>query len=220
MHPRRLTAFAAFAVPLFALSYGGWAIVTVDDLPAHANTAAPTDLKFVVRQHGEAPLSDLSPTVVATLGNTTITADVRRPIAGSAYTARLNFPRPGNWDVSIKSGFGNVTLDLLPMKVTAGPQTPAPVAAAERGRHLFVAKGCVQCHVHAAAGRPTMYSGMGPELTSMRFEPQYLARFLANPRIKPPTRQGTMPNLSLKEQEIAALVAFVNAERTVTTGKK
>ena len=85
---------------------------------------------------------------------------------------------------------------------------------------LFVAKGCLTCHVH---GGVDMVGSMkvGPELTHLRFPADYLAKFLADPTIKPPTVQyARMPNLELTRADIAALVAFVNAESKVAARKE
>jgi mono/diheme cytochrome c family protein len=93
--------------------------------------------------------------------------------------------------------------------VAPGATPPATLAAAERGRRLFVAKGCVTCHVHAEASGGASLA-VGPELTGKRFAAEYLARFLANPAIK----TDRMPDLGLKPAEIAALSAFINADRS------
>ena len=91
-----------------------------------------------------------------------------------------------------------------------GAPVPAPLADAERGRRLFVAKGCVTCHLHRAVNETSI--AVGPELTGRRFAPEYLARFLADPAavIPPPSGAFGMPNLRLKPAEIAALTAFLN----------
>jgi mono/diheme cytochrome c family protein len=108
----------------------------------------------------------------------------------------------------------------LPIRV-ADPGTRAlpVVAEAERGRHLYVAKGCVTCHSHGASGAPseTRSLKVGPDLTDRRLPADYLAKFLADPSIKTAWTSGDrMPDLELAPREIAALVAFVNAERRVS----
>src|SRR5205823_14195680 len=44
---------------------GGWAVVTVDDLPDYVVVGQPVRLSFVVRQHGMRPLDGLRPRVEA-----------------------------------------------------------------------------------------------------------------------------------------------------------
>ena len=75
-----------------------------------------------------------------------------------------------------------------------------------------MAKGCVTCHVHSAVqGRSV---SIGPDLTGRRYPAGFLGQFLANPAMISAPRSGTwdMPNLHLKQGEIAALVAFINGE--------
>ena len=58
---------------------------------------------------------------------------------------------------------------------------------------------------------------VGPDLTERRLAADYLARFLADPSIKPATANGRrMPNLELRDEDIASLVAFLAAGRHVT----
>jgi cytochrome c1 len=86
------------------------------------------------------------------------------------------------------------------------------MADVDRGAHLFVAKGCVGCHVNGNVDRRTLVT-IGPELTDRRYPPVYLTKLLADPASVQGVRQGPrMPNLALREPEIRALVAFINAE--------
>ncbi len=117
------------------------------------------------------------------------------------YTARLTVPEAGRWTITIHSGFGKSDVTLLPLPALApGAPTPAALSDAERGRRLFVAKGCVTCHLHRAVNETSI--AVGPELTTRRFAPEYLARFLAEPSavIPPPAGEVGMPNLHLKPE--------------------
>lgn len=184
-----LSAMAAHA--------GAWATITVEDLPEYVVAREPVNLTFTVRQHGVTLLNGLKARV-----NATAAAAGRE--AGQ-YTATLTAPEAGDWTITIHSGFHSSSTTLMPLKVIA-PSSRAPLAlpAAERGRRLFVAKGCVTCH----DGR------VGPDLTGRRYPAEYLGQFLANPAIAPRrSRTAEMPNLNLKQPEIAALVAFINTER-------
>ena len=51
---------------------GGWAVVTVDDLPDYVVAGQPVRLSFVVRQHGMTPLDGLRPSVEARSGRASI----------------------------------------------------------------------------------------------------------------------------------------------------
>ena len=84
---------------------------------------------------------------------------------------------------------------------------------------LFTAKGCSACHLREEVGR--VY---GPDLTGKRFAPEYLKKFLVDPSITsvPAGVCSTdrsycgspyaMPNTNLKDAEIEALAAFINAK--------
>ena len=60
------------ALAAAAFSFGGWAVITVDDLPQALTVGHPTSIGFMVRQHGHAPLNGLTPTIVASAENTSV----------------------------------------------------------------------------------------------------------------------------------------------------
>jgi len=205
--PSRFALPALLVLPLLGV-YGGWAAITVEDLPDYGVVRQPLNLTFAVRQHGFDKLKNLEPRVEARVSGTTAVTAVAQPANDGQYTARLVLPQAGDWTITIQSGFGNSRLTLVPMQVIE-PAAPAPAAlpAVERGRRLFAAKGCVTCHLH----RDLSGSGVvavGPDLTSRRWAPEYLQRFLADPSIT--GNSNRMPNLNLKQPEIAALIAFLN----------
>lgn len=187
---------------------GGWAVVTVDDLPDYAVAGTPVTLSWVIRQHGEEPVNRLTARVDAVSGSGR-TSVVARPGTGPGrYTATLTLPRPGKWTLTIHSGFGRSNVTLHPIAVVTSGMVPAvALTDAERGERLFVAKGCVTCHVDAK---------VGPTLAGRRFEPVYLAGFLEKPRRITPSAPMVMPNLGLKHREIASLVAYLNSDRALT----
>ncbi len=92
----------------------------------------------------------------------------------------------------------------------------APFNDQERGRRMFASMGCITCHVHGDVGITGQVSGAGPDLTGRSFPADYLAKFLTNPSIKPSTNGNRMPNLGLREKDIAPLIAFINGQRRVT----
>jgi len=99
---------------------------------------------------------------------------------------------------------------LLPLTATAGGAALVALPDAERGRRLFVAKGCVTCHLHRDLDMKPMVA-IGPELTERRYPAEYLRQFLADP--PPAASSKGMPDLNLKPAEIAALTSFINMER-------
>ena len=206
---------------------GGWAIVTVNNLPEYAVSGKPVILTFTVRQHGITQLTGLKPSVRATAPGHPETRASASPTGKSGeYSATLAFPEAGGWTIRIDSGFNANETRLLPVNVIE-PGSPPPVRLlpAARGEHLFVAKGCIGCHRNeeVAVGPvreppPQTLVSAGPDLTGKRFPPDRLKEFLADPSqaLKRPAKleYGQMPNLNLRTQEIAALVAFINRDRT------
>lgn len=202
-----------FVVPAFAFAAGGWAIITVDDLPEYLVAGQPTEISFTVRQHGMGLLDGLNPSVEAKGGGKKTTVNTMPGKGSGRYTAQLSVPQPGEWKITIQSGFGPSHSSLLPIQAIArGAAAPAPMSAADRGARLFVAKGCVGCHLHGMIDRPTV-SPVGPELTGRTYPADYLAKRLADPASVQGARPGfQMPNLGLRQGEIQALVAFINSD--------
>jgi cytochrome c1 len=96
---------------------------------------------------------------------------------------------------------------------TADKQPPAataessPKQLASQGVALFQAKGCPTCHRHDAVGNADFSTEIGPDLTDYQPDPEFVREWLRDPAaIRPDT---FMPNLNLSEEEIEALVAFL-----------
>lgn len=201
-----------------ATSWGGWAVVKVENAPDHFVVGKPTTFDFAVRQHGVEPISELRPSIEARSGSKRIEGKAWQTQKAGVYRASVTIPETGDWAVTIESGFGPSKGRLLPI-VAIDANAKAPVRTeAERGRLLFAAAGCVTCHTHAAVNIEPLLRNSAPELTDKRFAADYLAKFLADPSIKPKSpNMGEMPNLGLRQTEIASLVAFINSERRVTS---
>ena len=220
-----LASVVAFA------SMGGWAVVKVAKIPDAWIVGKPLQLQWQVRQHGVTPLYDLEPSLVARAGKQLVRGTTWKfdEDGEKGYRGKVAFPAPGEWQVTIESGFGSSKAVLIPWRVVDSV-TPvrgtveehlatrgmARFSEAERGRRLFVAQGCVTCHVHRDVEIKGQLSDFGPDLTDRRFPAEYLMRFLKDPSIKLPTNGKQMPNLALREKEILPLIAFINAERRTT----
>lgn len=269
--------------PVYA---GGWAVVTLDELPAQVVAGQPLKIGFIVRQHGRTPAQGLMPVVTAQRVGGTQLLQVNAQPEGSTghYVATLNFPAEGTWEWSIDA-FGGVSQPMPRLNVLqtatggtvraglvdgngAQPFSPPAVvgilslvgalgalagwmrtrrqvlivlsviavavgafsfglavsrpvppvqaaihASGVQGAALFLAKGCVVCHQHAAFNqqRRALYGlSVGPDLTDLRRDPAYLRVWLADPAgVKPATQ---MPNLGLSTLEIEDLVAFLQAK--------
>ena len=205
---------------LLTLNFGGWAVITVEDLPDQIPVGQPATLDFTVRQHGHTLLSNLNPRVTAVAGQDQVSAVVRPGPSAGRYRASLTLPHAGVWTITVYSGFGNNNVTLMPVPALSPGRTAPEIASAERGRRLFVAKGCITCHVHPEVPASGVVN-VGPDLTGRRFTGDYLQRFLADPNIATTRGAGgfEMPNLNLAPREIAALAAFINGERTAQSGE-
>lgn len=200
---------AVFTLPIASSHAGGWAVITVEDLPQQLIVAAPTALTFSVRQHGIRLLNGLPARVSAVSDGRLIEATVV-PGEPGYYKASLTVPRAGAWRLTIQSGFGASAVTLMPIRAIAEGTPPPAVPLAQRGLDLFVAKGCNSCHYHGDTKAQPM-ARVGEDLTDKRYSDGLLAKMLEEPSIIPKTQQlWTMPNLGLKREEISALVAFIN----------
>lgn len=280
----------AFVIPVFA---GGWAVISLDELPTGVVAGKPHTIGFTVLQHGKTPMSGLYPIITARLSNDEVLTFSAEPEGKPGhYTATLIFPKDGNWEWSIqaftmdlkmpelsvaaagtaslnqpvvKSGsqFASVS-PLLIVRVLAFAiglvglvvafrsksrmtvaltglcllvgiasfmmESPVPAVEAqgksssevavdssisqvELGRQLFIAKGCITCHVNSKATRDSEYLTIemgATNLSNFSAHPDVLRMRLTDPAIvKSDTK---MPKLQLSETEIEALVVFINSK--------
>lgn len=109
-----------FAIPVFA---GGWAVITLDELPTGIVAGKPFTVGFTVLQHGKTPLDGLSPTITANLYKDEEFVVPAEPQGEPGhYTATLTFPKEGKWRWSIQA----FTMDqAMPMLSVAAPTSVA-----------------------------------------------------------------------------------------------
>lgn len=215
-------------------AFGGWTVITVQELPEYLVAGQPTTLQFMVRQHGRTLMDDRDPTVtMETVGKekgmlrAVFTGrnrvDARRVTGSAVYQASVVAGDTGAVVITIDADWYGSHVKLLPLQVVAAGQAPAALSAPQIGRHLFVAKGCVTCHVKR--DDPEVLErgqlSVGPELTGRAFAADWLAQKLADPaknRVRF-SEYAEMPNLGLATGEIAALVSYINERReTVAAG--
>jgi hypothetical protein len=80
-----------FAIPAFA---GGWAVITLDELPTGVVADEPLTIGFTVLQHGKTPMDGLNPTVTANLyKDEFFTVNAEPDGKPGHYTATLTFPK-------------------------------------------------------------------------------------------------------------------------------
>jgi len=89
------------AIPAFA---GGWAVITLDELPTGVVAGEPLTIGFTVLQHGKTPMDGLDPTITATLSKSETFVVYAKPEGKPGhYAATLTFPTEGNWNWSIQA---------------------------------------------------------------------------------------------------------------------
>jgi len=270
-----------------AVFAGGWAVITLDELPVTATAGEPLTIGFTVLQHGKTPTSGLSPTIVFTLPKEKQFSVIAEEDDTGHYTASVTFPQEGEWEWTINAfmeqpmpaisvaaapvmtapsqptvqteaipyalivrvlAFGlalvgaffafrtksRLTIGLTALCLTvalasflpgsavpkveaqdvptAQPTVESSITQVELGRRLFIAKGCITCHVNnKVVSSQYVTINMGaPNLTNFSASPEALFLRLKDPAsVKSDTQ---MPNLGLSEVEIEALIAFINSK--------
>lgn len=278
-----------FAVPVLG---GGWAVITLDELPLDVVTDKQLTVGFTVLQHGRTPMTNLEPSVTTrSPSGKEMTFDATPDGAPGHYEATLMLPEEGEWEWSIQAFTMNQPMPVLTAAAssvasTSLPVKPEPVWASispllilrtlalgigliglviafrqrgrtamtltalcllvafalfiaeagsasgleapnklssealinsslskvELGRQLFLAKGCITCHVNSRASLGSEYwtVPVGTNLSNFSANPEVLFMRLKDPAsVKSDTQ---MPNLELTKVEIEALVAFINSK--------
>ncbi len=120
---------------LAALAYapawaGGWAVVTLAELPGQVTAGQPFVVEFSVRQHGQTLLPGLSPTITAVrpdMGER-VQAQAAESKQRGFYEASVTLPAAGSWDWTIDAFGETHTMPPLTVMVGAG-LTPAPATS-------------------------------------------------------------------------------------------
>lgn len=204
---------------------GGWAVVTVQDLPDYFVAERSYTVEFKIRQHGRNLLSDLEPELIVStsgggprlagmLGGANEQRIPAKARAAGTYAATFTAPSTGPLYLTIKSGFGASNLRLYPAPVIPAGGAAPTVSLVDRGRALFVAKGCNACHTNAdLVDRPdNQQIKSGPELGGHRLARDYVIQ-------KMKTASEIMPDVGLSDAEVAAIATFLTGERSAATGR-
>lgn len=107
---------------------GGWAVVTLDDVPTEVRAGAPLSLGFMVRQHGQTPADWVTPFLVAQNRTTGESLRIQAHNEGAAghFTVDVAFPSEGVWDWEISPEPLAGTVQFEPLTVQAAlPGQPA-----------------------------------------------------------------------------------------------
>lgn len=196
---------------------GGWAVTTVHELPTHLVASQPQTITFTVRQHGESLVRGRDAWVTVRMAGRLSRSQrvdavpTRNP---GEYTATVTPDAAGRATLQLHGDSRFEDVSLRPLAVVA-PGAPAPaIAAYERGRDLFVAKGCVTCHWKGDDPEMTERRSVrvGPDLGRRRFEADWLTLKISDPAVNR-VRFGEyalMPKLELTSEEVGALVSYLN----------
>ena len=216
-----LTLSAAAPTP-----FGGWAVVTLEEVPEFLEVGKATTLSFKIRQHGVTLVNDFSPTVTLGTGKGGMLSRLldRPPVITAVrgaepglYQATVTPSEPGEASITIAAKPLQWTVTLLPMRVVPADGSALALSSQERGRQLFAAKGCATCHTRKddAAFADWEVVPVGPDLTGRSFANGLLAQKLRDPAVYrcAPPGNDKMPDLALDRPEIAALVSFLQEGR-------
>jgi len=116
-------------VPAFA---GGWAIVTLDDLPRTLNAGETVTLGFIVRQHGVTPVNLENVLLTATGPDGESLAFTARQVGEEGhYVVDVTLPSAGEWAWEIQPDWFAATafapIAVLDTAATAPPLLPTNV---------------------------------------------------------------------------------------------
>ena len=122
-----LLASLIFAAPAFA---GGWAVITLDEMPSNVVAGEPLTIGFTVLQHGRTPMVGLTPTITANLYKDQEFVVKAEPEGKTGhYTATVTFPKEGEWRWSIQAFTMDQTMPMLSVAAPIAAEVSAPNAA-------------------------------------------------------------------------------------------
>jgi len=112
-------------------SAGGWAVITIDELPTAITAGQSISIGFTVRQHGQTLRSDLEPSVRFDRADAQESFQVTAQRQGGEghYVAEIEFPSAGqwNWHVDIEQ-FGMITQPMPMLTVQAASDKTRPAS--------------------------------------------------------------------------------------------
>jgi hypothetical protein len=111
---------------------GGWAVITLDELPSDVVAGEPLTIGFTVLQHGITPMTDIDPTVTAELsGSEKIVVRAEPQGDPGHYVAALTFPKEGNWDWSVQAFTMDQRMPVLQVAAPVAGTVNQPVVKTE-----------------------------------------------------------------------------------------
>jgi hypothetical protein len=136
MFSRFRTAFgiavlAAMLMTIPALA-GGWAVITLDELPLDVVAGESLTVGFTVLQHGKTPMAGLDPTVTIEAKTERVVVFAEEQGKPGHYVADIMFPSEGTWNWSIQAFTMDQpmpALSVAPPKVATAKTEPSSASA-------------------------------------------------------------------------------------------
>jgi hypothetical protein len=126
-------------IPVFA---GGWAVITLDELPGGVAAGQPYTIGFTVRQHGRTLMDGLYPTITANLNREAeLMVDAKSDGKPGHYTATLTFPKEGEWIWSIQAFTMHQPMPVLTVTAPSGVFVPKTESAASTLPWVWIVRG-------------------------------------------------------------------------------
>ncbi|MFT3894987.1 MAG: c-type cytochrome [Anaerolineales bacterium] len=128
-----------FAIPVFA---GGWAVITLDELPSDLVAGQPYTIGFTVRQHGVTLMDGLYPVITANLNKETeLSVDAKSDGKPGHYIATMIFPKDGEWSWSIQAFTMHQPMPALTVAAPSGVLIPKTEPLASSIPWLWIVRG-------------------------------------------------------------------------------
>ncbi len=112
-------------LPAFA---GGWAVITLDELPSNVVMGESITVGFMVLQHGRTPMTGLYPIITANSDHEEFLVTAEPEGKPGHYTAILTFPQDGDWQWSIQAFTMQQAMPVLRVTPVAVVSANPPVA--------------------------------------------------------------------------------------------
>ena len=115
-------------ITTITVTAGGWAVITLDELPDQIAAGQSFTIGFTVRQHGRTLRDDLAPILRFNRSDAKDSLDFTAKREGDSghYVASVTLPNDGQWKWKVDiEQFGMVTQDMSPLTVLAAAPAPA-----------------------------------------------------------------------------------------------
>ena len=119
-----IIAVALLLTTVLIAQAGGWAVITLDELPTQITAGQALSIGFTVRQHGRTLRSDLKPIVRFDRADAKESFEVtaQREGAEGHYVAEIKFPSAGQWEWQVDiEQFGMITQPMPTLSVQVAP---------------------------------------------------------------------------------------------------